>query len=269
MIYIKKLNILFLILITLFFLGLVMLTPIQKLLTIVPLTKFQIEYSSLFIKMGFIFFVGYLIIKKNNIKPIAGLSSSYNWTHKALNAAPFYLFIIGIASVASKDFSEVVPFNILLLLFGCLAVGFAEEFLFRGIIQSLLLKKYAHKKNGIVMSVFFAALIFGLFHLLNLFKNGNVTAVIIQVVYATIIGFFFGVLVLKTNKIIPLAITHALINFFFSLQFLPSLNTSQNNSTDETSVAAILIVLPLLIIGFINLRKLDKDLILEKTNASL
>ena len=269
MIHIKKLHITILILVTLLFFGLVMLIPVDKLLALLSFTKFQIEYFSLFLKMGFLFIVGFLIIKKNNLDPVVGLSPKYKWTHKILNVTPVYLFIIGIASVISKDFSEVVPINTLTLLIGCLAVGFAEEFIFRGIIQGLLLKKNAHKKNGIVMSVFFAALIFGLFHLLNLFKNGNATAVIIQVVYATIIGFFFGVLVLKTNRIIPLAITHALINFFFSLQFLPGLNTPQNISTDETSVAAILIVLPLLIIGFINLRKLDKDLILEKTNASL
>jgi len=218
--------------------------------------------------MSLIFFIGYMIISKNNLKPIAGLSNKYQWKNKLLNISPLYLFILGIASVASKDFSEVIPFNIIMLLTGCLAVGFAEEFLFRGVIQSLLLEKHAHKRNGIFKAVFTAALIFGLFHLINLFKNDNVLAVLIQVVYATIIGFFFGVLVLKTNKIIPLAITHALINFFFSLQFLPGLNTEQDNSSEETSIAAIIIVLPLLIIGLISLYKLNKETIQEKINAS-
>lgn len=268
MILFKKFNTLFIILSTLLLLGLVMLIPIEKLFSTLPLAKFQIEYSSLFIKMGFIFLVSYLIIKKNNLYSIAGLSSNYNWKQKILNVTPIYLFIIGIASVASRDFSEVVPFNILILFFGCLAVGFAEEFLFRGVIQSFLLKRNAHKKNGVFNSVFLAAFIFGSFHLLNLFKNDNVTAIIIQVVYATIIGFFFGVLVLKTNKIIPLAITHALINFFFSLQFLPGLNSAQIDSTEEASMSTIIIFLPLLIIGLINIKKLNKDAVLEKIKTS-
>lgn len=253
--------------VTLIALGAIMLIPLEEVLLRIQFSEFSSVYIGLAIKMSIIFLIGYQIIKKNKLNPIAGLSTTYKWKNKLFNIIPFYLFILGIVSVSSKDFSEIEIFNVLILLLGCFAVGFAEEFLFRGVIQSLLLKKFAKTNNGIFKAVLSAALIFGFFHLLNLFKNDNIVAVVVQVVYATFIGFFFGVLVLKTNKLIPLAITHALINFFFSLQFLPGFNTLQNNAPEETSITAIIIFLPLFIVGLTTLKKLNNDTVLEKINT--
>ncbi len=78
-------------------------------------------------------------------------------------------------------------------------------------------------------------MIFGLFHLINLVSNDDVFTVLIQVAFASFIGFFFGVVVLKANKIIPVTLTHELINFPFSLTFLPSIKT-----TEETVLQLLL-----------------------------
>lgn len=85
-----------------------------------------------------------------------------------------------------------------------------------------------------------------------------------QVVFAIFIGFFFGVLVLKTNKLVPVAITHALINFSFSLAFLPSLKPMQDDVVDTLSIAPVIVTLPLFIIGLLIYKKLDKIEIIEK-----
>ena len=253
--------------IALIFIGCIMIIPIRPLLTTVGLSKFQTEYISLFIKMTFIFTLSFLAVKTLKIEKIVGISPEYKWKNKALNLIPIYLFLLGIASVISKDFSEVIPFNIVILLIACLSVGFAEEFLFRGVLQALFIKKYYKKKNGILVSIFSSSFAFGLFHLINLFKSETVGPVLIQVIFATFIGFFFGVMVLKTNKIIPLAITHALINFFFSLQLLPGLNISvQEDNT--ISLAPIIIFLPLLTIGILLLKKVNREEIKEKLNAN-
>ena len=143
-------------------------------------------------------------------------------------------------------------------------VGFAEEYLFRGFLQPIFLKKYGTRKNGIFLSILFASLFFGFFHLINLANNDNVGQVLVQVVFATFIGFFFGVLLLKTNKLIPIAITHGLINFFFSLALLPGIKTLQDEATDEVSIAPIILFLPLFIIGLLIYKKLDKKEIIEK-----
>ena len=114
------------------------------------------------------------------------------------------------------------------------------------------------------MSILLTSFFFGVFHLLNLVKNDNVGQVLVQVVFAMFIGFFFGVVVLKTNKLIPVAITHGLINFSFSLAFLPSLKTMQVDFDETVSLAPIILTLPLLIIGLFIYKKLDEKEIIEK-----
>ena len=262
---IKNLSPVIFAIITLAVVSIIGLLPIDAILIKMSLSEFQSEYIGLTMKMSFIFIISYRIIKKMRIESISGLSSKHAWKFKSLNIIPVYLIILGILSIISKDLNEIHIDNLLLLLLACLTVGFAEEFLFRGLLQSLFLKKYISHKNGILIGTLIPALIFGLFHLLNLSKNDDVFAVLIQVVFATFIGFFFGVLVLKTNKIVPVALTHGLINFFFSLAFLPSLN-----SADETGVtiAPIIITLPLFVIGLFVLKKIKKEDVIIKLNES-
>ena len=176
--------------------------------------------------------------------------------------------LLGIASVISTDLAKIELLNIALLLIACLAVGFAEELIFRGVLQSLFLKKYIHTKSGIFMGTFIPALAFGLFHLINIIQGGPIFPVIIQVIFATFIGFFFGVLLLKTNKLIPLAITHALINFFFSLQFLPNIENEVAQDPSAVSIAPIILCLPLFIIALFLLKKINKTEVQEKLNQS-
>ena len=90
-------------------------------------------------------------------------------------------------------------------------------------------------------------------------------AVVVQVVFATFIGFFFGALVLKTNKIIPVAITHGLINFSFSIALLPGLAVEQQSGF---SIAPIIVTLPLLISGLLILRKIKIEDVIKKIDES-
>lgn len=251
--------------ITLVAFGIIVLLPIDTILIKMSLSDFQSEYIGLTIKMTFILIISYRIIKVLKIESIIGLSSKYAWEFKYLNIIPVYLIILGVLSIISKDLTQIHIENLLLLLFACLTVGFAEEFLFRGVLQSLFLKKYLDHKNGILISILSPAIVFGLFHLINLTNNDDVFAVLIQVVFATFIGFFFGVLVLKTNKIIPVALTHGLINFFFSIAFLPSIKVTEETGV---SIAPIIITLPLFIIGLVVLKKIKKEDVMKKLNES-
>ena len=184
---------------------------------------------------------------------------------------PFYLFLLGILGFINKDLSLIDFSNIILLLFTCLLVGFAEEFVFRGYLQSIFLKKYISRENGIFFGVLFPAIFFGASHLLNLTVNDNVPQVIGQSIYAIFIGFFFGVVLLKTNKLIPLAITHGLINFFFLFGLLPSLSINKESAVTMThleqlksAAAPLLVFIPLFFVGLILLRKINKDDVQKK-----
>lgn len=247
--------------------GLIMLMPTKAMFSKVFNNDFKSEYVDLTFKMGLIFLIGYSFIRILKIYTLAGLSKQFPWRFKYLNLIPIYLFIIGILGVYSRDFSLIALTNMMLLLIACLMVGFAEEYLFRGLLQSIFLKKYGSRINGIFMSILLTSMFFGFFHLINLANNDNVGQVLVQVVFAIFIGFFFGVLLLKTNKLIPIAITHGLINFFFSLGLLPGIKTLQDEATDTVSIAPVILFLPLFIIGLLIYKKLDKKEIIEKLNV--
>ncbi|NQZ78785.1 MAG: hypothetical protein HRT61_22120, partial [Ekhidna sp.] len=68
----------------------------------------------------------------------------------------------------------------------------------------------------------------------------------------------------KTNKLFPIAITHGLTNFFFSLALLPGIKEPENTASETVSLAPIILFLPLLIAGVLIFRKLDRKEILEK-----
>jgi membrane protease YdiL (CAAX protease family) len=254
--------------IMLFVIGLVFIIPLESLLLKYSVSSFQSEYFTLLARMSVLMLLGYSLIKKLNLTVIAGLSLNYTWKFKYLNIFPVYIILLGLVSVISADLTKIELPNLILLLLSCLAVGFAEELLFRGVLQSLFLKKYINQKSGIFLGTFIPAVAFGLFHLINILKNGPLLPVLIQVVFATFIGFFFGVLLLKTNKLIPIAITHALINFSFSLQNLPNLQSEVTPETTDVSIAPLIIFLPLFIVALFLLKKIDKTEVQEKLNQS-
>lgn len=254
------------------FVAIIFSLPVDNLFSKDYFSEFQIEYIVLTLKMSSLFLVGFIGIKKVGLQSLSGLSRTNTWSFKLLNVIPVYLFILGILSFIGNDVSQVQIGNVILLLIACLMVGFAEEFIFRGLLVPLFIKKYHHHKKGIFLSIFFSALFFGGSHLINLSVNDNIPQVIGQVIYATFIGIFFASVLLKTNKVLPLAITHGLINFFFLLGTLPSISDNPDIEAHTQSLSeqivgtipSILIFFPLLIVGLIISRKINRDKTLKK-----
>ena len=84
-----------------------------------------------------------------------------------------------------------------------------EEVAFRGVVLSLFLSKYPKRP-----AILFAALGFGAMHILNLASGREPVWVLGQVVWATILGLFYGVVVLKSNSLWPAMVVHYLGNLF-------------------------------------------------------
>lgn len=100
------------------------------------------------------------------------------------------------------------PNNLGIFLFiDMLIPGIWEEVAFRGIILTLLLKKYSEKKAIII-----DGLLFGVMHFLNIIGGADVGSTIIQVLYATTLGFAFAYLYIKTESLVPCIIAHYLID---------------------------------------------------------
>ena len=86
-----------------------------------------------------------------------------------------------------------------------------EEAAFRGIVLTVFLSKYTERK-----SIIFSSVGFGLMHLLNLATGGELVWVLGQVVWAFIIGLFYGYVFVRTRSLLPPMIVHYLGNVFIS-----------------------------------------------------
>ncbi|TFG06559.1 MAG: CPBP family intramembrane metalloprotease [Promethearchaeota archaeon] len=97
--------------------------------------------------------------------------------------------------------------------------GIWEEIAFRGIILTMLLKKYS-KRTAIIID----GILFGFTHLFNFLFGADLIATLIQVVYATILGFFLAFMYIKTESIVSCILTHYLIDVFGQIFIISSMN---------------------------------------------
>jgi membrane protease YdiL (CAAX protease family) len=85
--------------------------------------------------------------------------------------------------------------------------GFVEEVLFRGLMLRALLP------TGIWRAALITAALFGGMHILNVLAISSLAYALLQVGYATAIGFCYAALVIRTGTIWPLILAHFLTNF--------------------------------------------------------
>jgi membrane protease YdiL (CAAX protease family) len=84
-----------------------------------------------------------------------------------------------------------------------------EEIAFRGVLLSAFLSRYPKPQ-----AILYSAVGFGMIHLLNLASGKELTWVLGQVVWATILGLFYSILVLRSNNLWPAMLFHYLGNLF-------------------------------------------------------
>jgi membrane protease YdiL (CAAX protease family) len=86
-----------------------------------------------------------------------------------------------------------------------------EEVVWRGVILAAFLRVYNQPK-----AIIFSALCFGLWHILSALDGHPLIWTAGQVVWATIIGIFYGYATLKTGSLLPAMMVHYLGNLFVS-----------------------------------------------------
>lgn len=234
------------------------------------LTIQQSDNISRLLKNLVIIILAIYAIKKLKIVELSGLSKHIKLQNKFLILIPLYLVIIGVLSLLGTDLSSISAIDFILLSLAMLSVGFVEEFIFRGILQSVFLKKYSHRKNGILISIFLPAALFGGLHLLSL-DMSNIAASIGQAVYAFFIGAAFGAISLKTNKLVPLAIIHGLVDIVFSINTLLDDGAMAGEIEQQDigqAIGSMLVVLPLFVVGLFIIRKISLESVQEKIALS-
>lgn len=209
------------------------------------------------ILVNLITFAGmYWAICRLGLQSIAGFSKT-PLRNKKLLLVPLILILLVAKKIFQTDLSQIVWIDMFLLAVWVLSVGLFEEIAFRGLLQANFLRYYKEKKNGVIKSVVWSSVIFGLLHLLNI-TNGWIGE-ISQVGVATIFGMIFGALVIRTGRLYPFVIFHAVFDFFPSLDIITNQNVILRDHTLSEEFTVILVMLPFLAFGIYQLLKIQKS----------
>lgn len=125
--------------------------------------------------------------------------------------------------------------EVLLSVATMLMVGFLEEVIFRGFLFKALCK------NSLNSAVIISSVTFGFGHIINLLNGAPILGTLLQICYATAIGFLFTIIFHKTKSLWPCIITHSLVN---SLSVF--YNAEAVSKTTEIVIALYLCLVPIL-----------------------
>lgn len=122
-----------------------------------------------------------------------------------------YLYFLPLAVIISVNLwngfninnsaSEIV-FHILTMI----NIGFIEELIFRGFLFRMM------AKSSINSAIIVSAVTFGIGHIVNLVNGADIIPTIMQICYATAIGYLFVIIFHKSKSLVPCIITHCLVN---------------------------------------------------------
>jgi hypothetical protein len=174
-------------------------------------------------------------IRKND------LSIKYGFCRSKFPAKRF-LFYIPLAIIASASLWNGIsprfgfPGTLLFVVSMC-CVGFLEEVIFRGLLFR------AMEKNNVKTAIIVSALTFGLGHIVNLFNGSgrDLTASLIQIVFAILVGFVLVLIFYHGGSLIPCIVFHSVNNALTAFE--------TEGTMDPKLQMALNIVLILVVLG--------------------
>ena len=122
-----------------------------------------------------------------------------------------YLYFIPLAVIVSAnlwngfnvtDTTSEIVFHILTMI----NIGFIEELIFRGFLFRMM------EKNNVRSAIIVSAVTFGVGHIINLLNGAEIIPTLMQICYATAIGYLFVMIFHKSKSLVPCIITHCLVN---------------------------------------------------------
>ena len=122
-----------------------------------------------------------------------------------------YLYFIPLGVIISVNLWGGFHINhsardIVLHILTMLNIGFIEELIFRGFLFRMM------AKNGIKSAIIVSAVTFGMGHIINLLNGAELIPTLMQICYATAIGYLFVIIFHKSKSLVPCIITHCLVN---------------------------------------------------------
>lgn len=148
--------------------------------------------------------VAFIFAKKNGLLEHFGLCKTKIPAKNLL----FYVPLILISSVNIwNGFSfDILPLTAVLSVLSMCFVGFLEEIIFRGMLFTGM------SKNGLKSAIIVSSLTFGIGHIVNLLSGAPVFDTVLQLIYASAVGFCYTAIFYVGKSILPCIISHAAVN---------------------------------------------------------
>lgn len=150
------------------------------------------------------------------------------------------------AMTGGFDFSLADPSQTAVAAAFILAAAFLEEVVFRGLVLHAFVRAWGSTRGGILKCVLVSALLFGLYHWINLLDGTPPAEVLLQSLVAFFLGVVTAALVLISGSIYPAVVYH------FALNLAGYLNFASQGLPASTSawLTLGLLMLPLAALGF-------------------
>lgn len=137
--------------------------------------------------------------------------------------------LLSVMSAAEQGYSYKAWHQIVVFILFVIAVGLAEEILFRGIIADSIYEHFGNSAFGVIISAILGGCFFGVAHVTNILAGQSVEATIIQMIAISMTGILLTAIYIRHKNVYAVAILHAVLDFFtvfeqgclagFSLQY--------------------------------------------------
>ena len=122
-----------------------------------------------------------------------------------------YLYFIPLLLIISTNLWNGVTINVsaaetVLHILSMLCVGFIEEVIFRGFLFNAMCK------DNVKLAIFVSSITFGMGHVVNLLNGADFLSTLLQICYASAIGFLFTIIFYTGKSLLPCIITHGVFN---------------------------------------------------------
>lgn len=154
-----------------------------------------------------------------------------------------YLYFLPLVLILTVNLWNGININgswksIVFYILNMLNVGFIEEIIFRGFLFKMM------EKDNLRKAIIVSSITFGVGHIINLFMGAELIPTLLQICYATSIGYLFVTIFYKSKSLVPCIITHSIMN---------ALSLFNVETTKMMYISgAFLIIVPLLYAFYIN-----------------
>lgn len=164
-----------------------------------------------------------------------------------------YLYFLPLALIASTNLWGGLALHLsvlesVLYVVSMLCVGFIEELIFRGFLFKAICR------TNVKRAIFISSITFGFGHIVNLLNNAETIDTLLQICYATAIGFLFTIIFYKSKSLLPCVLTHSTINALSTF-------ARERSQKDSILVSVALITISVLYaVWILNKQKSDREI---------